>query len=438
MPVAIPTIETLSSGEKLRASLEGWIPWVGKGSLAVVDQGLFAGTNFIVNILLARWLTPAEYGAFALAFSVFLLLGAFHTASLTEPMMVFGAGKYASCFEKYVGILLCGHFGLMFPASLVLITTAFLLGPIHSTSAEWAFLGLALAAPLILLLWLVRRALYVRLEPGWSALGGATYLLVILAAIEVLKTARTLSPATGFLAMGAGAAVVSGLLLWRVKPRLRGLTSKPATPLVVAADHWQYGRWSLASVGVGWFPSNIYFVLLPVWFGLEAAGALKALMNLAMPILQANSALGLLLLPVLVRSHQEGGLPRMRRMAQLALALFLSGSAVYLALVWAFRSEIIHLLYGGKYQEYASWPLLFIALLPFAESLMGVFGSVLRALERPDWVFWCYLGSSIVTLVIGLPLASRMGVGGAAAGLLISFAATGFLQLFCCKRCLRI
>ena len=48
--------------------------WVTKGGLAIVDQGLISGSNFLIGILLARWLMPEAYGAFALAFSVFLLL----------------------------------------------------------------------------------------------------------------------------------------------------------------------------------------------------------------------------------------------------------------------------------------------------------------------------------------------------------------------------
>ena len=68
-------------------ALPNLLSWVTKGGLAILDQALFAGANFLVNIFLARWLTPTEYGAFALAYSIFLLLGAFHTAILTEPMM---------------------------------------------------------------------------------------------------------------------------------------------------------------------------------------------------------------------------------------------------------------------------------------------------------------------------------------------------------------
>jgi len=151
------------------------VSWATKGSLAIADQGLFAGSNFFVNILLARWLAPADYGAFALAFSIFLLLGAFHTAILTEPMLVFGPGKYADRFHSYIAILLRGHFVLMLPGAALLAAAALVLGRLYSPSVARAFLGLALAGPFILLLWLVRRAFYVQLRPGWAAAGGALY-----------------------------------------------------------------------------------------------------------------------------------------------------------------------------------------------------------------------------------------------------------------------
>ena len=143
----MPQLEVLSGRERLRASIAGWLPWVGKGSFALLDQGLFAGANFIVNILLARWLTPGEYGAFAVAFSVFLLLGVFHTAIFTEPMMVFGPGKYREGLPEYFGILLRGHFALMLPGAALLTAVAFLLGRFYSPAVERAFFGVALGPP---------------------------------------------------------------------------------------------------------------------------------------------------------------------------------------------------------------------------------------------------------------------------------------------------
>ena len=94
--------------------------WAGRGFWAVMDQGLFATSNLILNILLARWITPVEYGAFTVSYTIFLWLGTFHTALITEPMLVFGAGKYKECFLDYLRVLLRWHwlFTVMVPNSL--------------------------------------------------------------------------------------------------------------------------------------------------------------------------------------------------------------------------------------------------------------------------------------------------------------------------------
>jgi O-antigen/teichoic acid export membrane protein len=427
MSLAMPELETLSRREQLRASLTGWMPWVGKGSLAILDQGLFAGSNFLLNVLLARWLTPSEYGAFAIAFSVFLLLGIFHGAILTEPMMVFGPGKYRERFPEYLGILLRGHFALMLACAALLAATVFLLGWLYSPAVGRAFLALAIAAPFILLLSLLRRAFYVRLNPGGAAAGGAVYLLVLLGSTLTLRTAGRLTPATGFLAMAAASLITCLVLLVALRPRL---ATESSTIRAIAADHWRYGRWSVASAGISWFPGNIYYVLLPAWWGLEGVGALKALMNLAMPAAQSINALSGLLLPLLVVHRKERGSLGMAKTMRSFLALFLLGAALYLAVLWGLRSELFRLLYAGKYTEYASWPLLLTGVLPLAACVTAVLGSALCALERPDWVFWCYLASSIVALLVGILLIVKMGVTGALLGMLFSCLTAGALMLW--------
>lgn len=434
MSLAIAELETPSGREPLRASLTGWMPWVGKGSLAVLDQGLFASSNFLLNVLLARWLAPADYGAFALAYSVFLLLLVFHSAILTGPMLVFGPGKYRERFPEYLGILVRGHFALMLPGAALLAAAAFLLRWLYSPAVERAFLALAIAGPFILLLWLLRRAFYVRLNPGGAAAGGGVYLLILLASALTLRAAGRLTPATGFLAMAAASLITCLILLVLLRPTLAA--DSPAMR-AVAADHWRFGKWGAAAAGPGWVTDNIYFLVLPAWVGLAEAGALKALLNLAMPALQSISALGVLLLPILVRDRDRGGPRAMKRTIKLSLALFFLGSACYLALLWGFRLQIFHFLYAGKYAAYASWPLLLVGLLPFAQSLPTVMGNALGALERPNLGFWSCVGSGAVALALGVPLASSLGAGGALVGFVVSYVLMGVLMLFFLMRSVR-
>jgi hypothetical protein len=459
-------------------------PWAKKGGLAVLDQALFAGTNFLINVLLARWLTPTEYGAYALAFSVFVLFSSIYMALFTEPMMVYGSGKYAGHFEEYLGSLLLGHVYSMLPVVLILLGAAYLVGFVYSVTAEHALFGLAIAAPFILLLWLVRRAFYVRLRPGWATVGGGLYFVLLPALVLALKMGNRLSPVSALVGMGVLAAVITLLLLIRLNPSqiatgaflyllfLLALiyplwTGKQLSPVAVclgmgvatltvsaflllrlrprwkgkegptlamaAADHWRYGRWSLAAGVVGWFPDNIFYILLPAWMGLQGIGALRALVNLANPGVQTIAALSSILLPLLVRDRRKGGTRAMQRKMLFFLVLFLSGAGLYFMLLWGFGSQIVRLVYAGRYQEYTTWPLLLAGLIPFGSGVSGVLGNALRALERPDKLFWCYVGSGVAATG-SIPLALKFGLTGALAGLLIADLAKILLMALFYKR----
>src|SRR5690606_39123371 len=96
-------ISSAVKGSRRSASLSRIFAFAKKGGFALMDQALFSGANFLLNILLARFLEPAQYGAYAVVFTWFLLLGTLHTASLTEPILVYGSGKYANRFNRYLG-----------------------------------------------------------------------------------------------------------------------------------------------------------------------------------------------------------------------------------------------------------------------------------------------------------------------------------------------
>jgi O-antigen/teichoic acid export membrane protein len=407
--------------------------WFRKGAFAIADQALFSGSNFLVNVLLARWLTPAQYGAYSLAYAVFLLFAGMHTAVLTEPMVVFGAGKYRSHFNRYLRTVVSSHWAVMLPASLLMLVVAVFLGRVYSRDAQDAFLGLVVGAGAILLFWIVRRVFYILLQPGWAVAGGALYLVAILGAVAALRTIGRLSSFTAFLGMAAASVITSMLLLARFfrEPKEE---SGALTFSTVAVDHWRYGRWALGSAVISWFPGQVYYALLPAWLGLEGSAALRALMNFAMPVLQAISALSMLLLPALVRNRQSEGGSKMTRTMLGFLALFLSGSIVYCALLWTFRQQIFHVFYGGKYEQYSGWPMLLVGLLPFGTCASAVLGSGLRAIERPDLILWCYIASAISSVAFGIPLAAKLGVSGALLGLLISSLVTVALMGWFWKR----
>ena len=154
--------------------------WTTRGFWAIVDQALFAVSNLIINVLLARWLSPREYGAFVTAYVVLLLVGVAHSGAAhraddghrTEPV------RARAQFKDYFSFLLRFQwaFGAAAAATLLLVGAA-----AHGFGAALlgsTFVGLACAAPFIFLSWLARRACYVERKPAIAALGGAMYLLI--------------------------------------------------------------------------------------------------------------------------------------------------------------------------------------------------------------------------------------------------------------------
>ena len=390
--------------------------WVSKGLWAVTDQGLFALSNFALNLLLARWLPQRDYGAFAVAFSVLLLMGTVHTALLSEPMLVFGPSRYRDSTAAYVRRLTPLHFVVTAGMSAALLLGLLVLTFVRPSSG-WgpALAGLAVSAPAILFLWLMRRACYIEARPHLAAAAGLAYALLIPAGMLLLTHAGLLTGASAFINL----AVASLLVAWWLKLRLGRSRAAPGTTFPsanVATAHWGYGRWALGSGLLGWVPGNLVVLALPLWHSLSDAATLRVATMLIMPVLQIEAALGTLLTPALVRARLSGEL---RSTASMALILFSGFSFVYGPLVIGLGSRLAHWLFGGQYQ-FGGVTLWLLAATPLFTAISLVSSAVLRALERPDRVLWTNVASTAVTCVIGLPLIWLWSVDGALGSVLLS------------------
>jgi O-antigen/teichoic acid export membrane protein len=395
-----------------------FVRWLAKGFWAVSDQGLFAVSNFALSVLLARWLSPQDYGAFATAFAVFLLIGTLHTGLLTEPMLVFGSGRYKNRLSEYLGALLYGHLGFGVLCGLLLVLISLGLALSGSSALATVLLALALAGPFISLLWLMRRASYARFEPSLATLGGALYMVLMLAGAYAWYQLEWLSAASALGLMGLSSLVVS---LW-LAVRLR-IKQPPFRDDKLAREaleyHWRYGRWSTATLGLSWACGQIYYLFLPLWHGLEASASLKALMNLILPIQMATMALSILLVPSLTQARGEA---RFSTLVRFATMFFVLCTVLYWLFLGLFHGPLMTLLYGGQYAEDANL-LWILGLMPISAGVSGVLGAVLRAFERPDLAFWAYVLSATLSVTLGLLMVFMWGVVGAVLGEVVCSAA---------------
>jgi len=384
---------------------------------AVADQGLFAASNLLVNVLLARWLPPSEYGAFATAYAILLLVSVAHVALLIEPMLVFGSGKYATRSASYFRILLRYHWYLSGLGSVVIGGVAYVLWLSDAATLAAAVASLAVAAPFIFLSWLARRACYLHSRPAWAAAGGVLNLVLVSGGALVLYAVGLLSVMSASILIASAGVVVGAWLLRRLDAIADDQLEEPPRSAVYA-DHWHYGRWAAGTGVLAWVPIYAYYLVLPTWSGLEASAALKALFNLILPILHSDSALTTLLVPVLVRARASAG--RFRHLLRLAALMLAIEGVVYWLMLGIFREELIVTIYGGSYRGYANL-LWLLGLLPLAAGLLNVLGSALRALEQADDVFWSTVAAVVVTLGVGIGAVRLWGITGSIVGMLLSW-----------------
>ena len=266
--------------------------WGPKTGFSIADQGVTSGVNFALNIVLARWLSPAEYGGFAIAFSILLFFSGFHNALIIEPMSVLGPSQYKQELARYLGINLWIHGGITFGLSVILGFIGVILYVMGNSRLVPSLFGLSLALPFILLFWFFRRACYLKTSPELAFKGSIFYASLLILCFFGIWRGDWISPFNVFLIMALASAGVS-LIFWSLLGiRMKDVSLTGTSPglKVVLHQHWAYGKWVVGSSFVYWGAGAIYLPLIGVFAGIEEAGAFKAIQNLILPLGQTLTA----------------------------------------------------------------------------------------------------------------------------------------------------
>jgi O-antigen/teichoic acid export membrane protein len=388
-----------------------FIPWVTKGGLAILDYGLFSGSNFLLGVLLARWMAPEQYGAYALAFSIFILVTFLYQALVLEPLSVFSGTAYPNNLRGYLQSNVWLHWGLSVVICLLLGGTAVAARVWwHSPISAMAFAGMTIATPFILIHALGRRSFYLKLSPGPAAFGSAFYCAFVVGGSFVIFKLGKLTAFTAFLAMGLAALVGGLIMLFQLHAKLEPAAAK-VTLRTTWGKHWEYGKWALATCVVGWIPTYVYIPLVSKFNGLAVAGELRALMNLGGPVLQTYAALSMLFLPLAARVQSTQGRRGASGLTVKLTALFVAGAIAYWAVLIPFKRPLFQLLYAGKYLDASALLPLFAAETVVWSAALGP-AILLRAMESPRSLFFANGAASVVALIFGIPATRYFGLRG--------------------------
>jgi O-antigen/teichoic acid export membrane protein len=402
--------------------------WIGKLTTTALDQITYSVTGFTVSILLARWLSPAEFGVYALAFSALLFVGMFQNSLILEPMSIFGPRKHSAHFKEYLTLIT--RYQLKFTLGLC----AFMLIGLLVVSAEipdpWpgTLLGMTVAIPLILLSWLMRRAFYVIGDPGGALYLSFSYSTFTLISLFIASHLFSISGLMAFLTLGLGAAI-SAFVGWL---RLRSVNSAPGTSPIsygtAYEDHWRYGRWLVLNNIPHWIVLYGYTLWAGTLLSLNDVGGLRAMQTLVAPVSVMFVAFSNLLLPWIVRRNDEYGKRWLFSSILLLGVTFGVLSIMSQYPVLYYRSVLDELVFRSQYSAYV-WILPFLVAAQVIATIALAIGIGLRSQECSRQILIAYVVSALSIIFFGYPLIKFWGFHGLLAGNILSQFLLAFLLL---------
>jgi O-antigen/teichoic acid export membrane protein len=397
-------------------------------ALGLADQGLSAGTMFLVNVVLARTQTKEEYGMFALSYSIFVFLAGLHTAVILEPFTVYASGRYQEKFSRYLKLMMRSNVlaGVTLSFALLLICVVFTRFAPSFNSPP--LVGLAVTLTFILTGSFLRRSFYIIRQPGLAAQASFVFCITVAFLLWIAARSYKLNGFSAFLVLAMGWSVAGFAVVRKLpfgKRELPFLSSEPH----YWREHWIYTRWVLAQAFVYQFMHQGYYWLVAGFLSVKEVGELKAMYVLIAPVEQIMISLSFLFLPRLASQYAYQNYNAFRTIRRRYTLLELGITLVFALAVRAIGAPAIHILYAGKFDELA--PMLFLlALVPLTMAMGNTMSDAIRAAEKPRLVFYSAVASALATFLVGLPLVKYFGLHGAVYGMLVSGATfTGALAI---------
>jgi O-antigen/teichoic acid export membrane protein len=403
-----------------RKSMVSSVSWsrIRQISFSIVDQALSVGGMFVVNIALARTQSKEAYGIFALSYTVLTFLTGLHNAAILETFTIYGSGRYLDRYEQYVGLLWRVNAALAVGLTFALLLVWGALDWGAPELASGAFLGVSLTCGVLLTASFVRRTFYLRRRPDLAARFSMIFFLSSMVLLWLFVRSGHLNGFYAFVIV-ACAWILAGIFLLRKLPGSPPGLGFTSTEPGYWSEHWKYSRWVFVTALVFQFTTQGYYWLAAAFLSVKEVANLRAMFNVVTPVDQIFVATAMLMLPIMSSRyssrHLEGLLEIWKRYALFSIVV--TGS--FALVVRFFGRSILHLFYGSRFDNTAALVGTF-ALFPVFMCIGNTINAALKAMEKPNIVFWAYLASGTTTLVLGLPLMIHLGLRGAVYGIISS------------------
>lgn len=392
--------------------------FLGRSMMALYDQAVVSGSNFLTMILIGRQLKIEEFGLFSLAMMSMLFLGNLHRAVFTQPMNVLGAADERSQLAGRMLALLKLHW-FAIPIAFVILAVI----------SQWFFpdtsllIAVAIYVATYFLQEMLRRYWYTlgktaeALRNDLISYAGQVILFLLLSTVWQLDGVL----AFGIMAFTSLLAIMVGL----ARLDLPSIIEKK-TSWQVIVQQWSLSKWLILTVLAVWGAGQVYpFLIAPL--GPVVVASFSACRNLLNAMGIVVQSVGNYLPARAAALLRQQGKAALRRHIIRTLVPVSVLAMVFLIVTQAFSEELLHLVFGGIYDSAA--PLLKILAWGSVSTLFAaVLGSYALAMGDSRSGFLANLGASVFTFTGGFWLIKTQGVTGAALATALSLATAMVLQ----------
>ena len=379
-----------------------------RATTTMVDQCVASASNFSVGIVVARISGPAGFGAFALAYTVWILLTSLHRSLITDPMAIMGDMRHEER-DAFIrrGFAADVTLGLMAACIIAAVGAVFLAVGLHTFG-----IGLLSVAPWVVVLDLQdywRWIGFMLGKPRKSLMNDLLFNAVQVLAFGAVFVLGLHSVFAVVSAWGAGAAVaaVYGLRQFSVRPSIRGGGA-------FLWSRWPTSRWLASERAASWGGSQLYLIVAGAMLGPAALGGLKAAQGLVigptMVVINAGGSFGL---PEATRQLAERGWPGMVRISRFVTGAGVAAATACAVAVLVAAPTLLRVLYGPEFVTYA--PSARIFALAIVVLSFGVGPTLnLTATRRIVPLFIVQLARLVFSVALTCLLAEAYGVTGVA------------------------
>lgn len=392
--------------------------------IALLDQALMSGGNFLAAILLVRALGLEEFGRFTIAWMAVLFAQSLQTAVVVRPMMSIGPRQDEADWPAYAGASAVQHLVLaLLLAALFGLAASVLAWAAPSIGAGGQAVPLAAATLATLMHDFQRRLVFTRARPA-AALGlDLARTLVLLAGLVLLWRAGGADGAAAlWVHAGAG---LAGALVGAL--HLRPIIWPGAVLVPVVLRHLRMGRWLAGGAVLEWTQGQLLTLIAAGVLGAAVAGAIRAtqtivgITHLLFEGLQNVIPIGA------GRAWHEGGAAALVRYTKKAALACGGATLVILLVIVAAPGFWLTLFYGDRlagFERLLHWhAATYLAMTPGLP-----LSAALNALETSHHIFVSQLAGSAFTLAAGWPIANAFGLDGVmAAGVFLQVLRQGVL-----------